>query len=334
MKERARWRRLVASTTVALTALVGVLAGAGSVAAATSQDFGPTVITGIPAAPPVGTPATQKVVPLATVTTSLTAGQTAYVYSQLRAYAADQVNLVDNEVRCSGAGSSNVVMGENVLPSTGDPAHQDITVVTRFLVSATTSGTLSCTLYLRTASTSSSVAKETVSGTLRFASTSVGEDSAGLAMQKSLPAGNIPVTTSVTTPVLDQTLPAGYSQLAVIADVEYHRCGVDSCPNNFSTAKFTLTATTSGGTGCASAPAATTQESVPRGVNHAAIPLYTIVTLAPGCDQVHAQVTTTHVGGDTGSVGGAAPGLTDSTGQSGDTPNHTSAMTHLFIVPS
>lgn len=334
MKERARWRRLVASTTVALTALVGVLAGAGSVAAATSQDFGPTVITGIPAAPPVGTPATQKVVPLATVTTSLTAGQTAYVYSELRAYAADQVNLVDNEVRCSGAGSSNVVMGENVLPSTGDPAHQDITVVTRFLVSATTSGTLSCTLYLRTASTSSSVAKETVSGTLRFASTSVGEDSAGLAMQKSLPAGNIPVTTSVTTPVLDQTLPAGYSQLAVIADVEYHRCGVDSCPNNFSTAKFTLTATTSGGTGCASAPAATTQESVPRGVNHAAIPLYTIVTLAPGCDQVHAQVTTTHVGGDTGSVGGAAPGLTDSTGQSGDTPNHTSAMTHLFIVPS
>jgi hypothetical protein len=335
MKQRARWRGLVVSTTVAVTALLGVLVDAGSVAAATSQDFGPTVIDDVPAAPPVGTPATQKVVPLATVTASLTAGQTAYVYSELRAYDADQVNLVDNEVRCSGAGSSNVVMGENVLPATGDPAHRDITVVTRFLVSATSSGTLSCTLYLRTASTSGFTARETVSGTLRFASTSVGEDSAGLAMQKSLPEGNIPVSTAATTPVLDQTLPPGYSQLAVIADVEYHRCaGTEACTSNFSTAEFTLTATTSGGTGCASAPAATTEETVPRGVNHAAIPLYTIVTLAPGCDQVHAQVTTTHVGGDIGSVGGAASGLTDSTGQSGDTPDHTSAMTHLFMVPS
>lgn len=335
MKERALWRRLVASTTVAVTALVGVLADAGSVTAATSQDFGPTVITDIPAAPPVGTPASQKVVPLATVTHSLTAGQTAYVYSELRAYDADQANLVDNEVRCSGAGSSNVVMGENVLPATGDPAHRDITVVTRFLVSATSSGTLSCTLFLRTGSTSGFVAKETVSGTLRFASTSVGEDSGGLAMQRSLPAGNIPVTGTTTTPVLDKTLPPGYRQLAVIADVEYHRCaGTAACTDTYSTAKFTLTATTSGGTGCASAPAASTQETVRRGVNHAAIPLYTIVTLAPGCDQVHAQVSTTHVGGDIGSVGGAASGLTDSTGQNGDTPNHTSAMTHLFIVPS
>lgn len=335
MKQHSRWKRLAVSTTVAVTAFAGVLAGSGSAAAATSQDFGPTVITNISAAPPVGTPATQKVVPLATVTTPATAGQTAYVYSELRAYDADQVNLVDNEVRCSGAGSSNVVMGENVLPSTGDPAHRDITIVTRFLVSATSSGTLSCTLYLRTASTSSSVARETVSGTLRFASTSVGEDSAGLAMQKSLPVGDIPVTGTTAAPVLDQTLPAGYKQLAVIADVEYHRCAAgQTCTNTFSTARFTLTATTSGGTGCASAPAASTEETVPRGVNHAAIPLYTIVTLAPGCDQVHAQVTTTHTGGDIGSVGGAASGLTDSTGQSGSTPNHTSAMTHLFMVPS
>jgi hypothetical protein len=33
-------------------------------------------------------------------------------------------------------------------------------------------------------------------------------------------------------------------------------------------------------------------------------------------------------------MGGAAAGLTDDTGQSGSTPNHTSAMTHLFAVPS
>ncbi|CAG7623614.1 hypothetical protein [Actinacidiphila bryophytorum] len=335
MTERSRWRRLLVPTAIAATALAGVIADTGTASAATSQDFGPTVVTGIPAAPPVGTPATQLVVPMATVSTPVTAGRTAYVYSELRAYDADQVNLVDNEVRCSGAGASNVVMGENVLPPTGDPAHRDITVVTRFLVSATSTGTLNCTLYLRTASTSSSVAQETVSGTLRFASTSVGEDTNGLAMQQSLPVGELPVTTAVTAPVVDRTLPPGYSQLAVIADVEYHRCaGTDPCTANYSTASFTLTATTSGGSSCASAPPATTQESVPRGVNHAAIPLYTIVTLAPGCTHVHAQVTTTHVAGDTGSVGAAAAGLTDSTGQAGSTPNHTSAMTHLFVVPS
>lgn len=335
MTQRALWRRLAVATTVAATALGGAIAGSGTASAATSQDFGPTVVTGVPAAPPVGTPATQLVVPMATVSTPITAGKTAYVYSELRAYDADQVNLIDNEVRCSGAGASNVVMGENVLPATGDAAHRDITVVTRFLVSATSSGTLSCTLYLRTASTSSSVAQETVSGTLRFASTDVGQDTSGLAVQQSLPAGNLAVTGATTAPVVDRTLPAGYSQVAVIADVEYHRCaGTDPCTVNSSTAQFTLTATTSGGSSCATAPPATTTEAVPRGVNHAAIPLYTIVTLAPGCTHVHAQVTTTHVSGDTGAVGGAAAGLTDATGQSGSTPNHTSAMTHLFVVPS
>ncbi|MEV6104270.1 hypothetical protein AB0M28_06075 [Streptomyces sp. NPDC051940] len=335
MSKRVRRRRLAVAATMIAVALAGVVGPAGPAGAATSVNFGPVVITGVPAAPPVGTPATQKVVPLATVDTQMTAGTTAYLYSELRAYDADQVNLIDNEVRCSGAGSSNVVMGENVLPSTGDPAHQDITIVTRFLVSATTTGTMSCTLYLRTASTSSFTAKETVSGTLRFASTAVGEDTDGLAMQKSLPAGDIPVSTSATTPVLDRDVPSGYTQLAIIADVEYHRCaGTQTCSATYSTARFSLTATTSGATGCATAPVAQTEETVARGVNHAAIPLYTIVELRPGCTHVHAQVTVTHLGGDVGSIGGAAPGLTDSTGQSGSTPNHTSAMTHMFIVPS
>jgi hypothetical protein len=325
--------RLAAVAAVTMAALGVVDVGAAS--AAPNQDFGPVVITGVPKAPPVGTPATQKVVPLATIETEVASGATAYVYSELHAYDADQVNLIDNEVRCSGAGASNVVMGENVLSPTGDPAHTNITIVTRFLVSATTSGALTCTLYLRTASTSAFVAQETVSGNLRFASTSVGEDVNGVAIQKSLPAGDIPVPGTVTTPVVDRTLPAGYTKLAVIADVEYHRCASGySCPTTWSKARFTLTATTSGGTGCASAPVAQTEETVVRGVNHAAIPLYTTVTLKPGCTRVQAKVTTTHTGGDVGSIGAAAAGLTDATGQSGDTPNHTSAMTHIFAVPS
>ena len=327
-------RNAATAVLVVLAGFGGAVADAAPAGASTAQDFGPIVVTGVPAAPPVGTPASQKIVPLATIDTSLTAGSTAYVYSTLKAYDADQVNLIDNEVRCSGAGSSNLVMGENVLPATGDAAHRTITIVTRFLVTATTSGVLRCTQYLRTASTSSSVAQETVEGTLRFASTSVGGDAGRAAMQQSLPSGNVAVPSAATIPVLDRTLPAGYTKLAVIADVEYHRCGASECPEAFSTARFALTATTSGGPGCDSATVAVSEETVARGVNHAAIPLYTTVMLRPGCTHVHAEVTTARVGGDVGSVGGAAVGLTDSSGRTGSLPNHTSVMTHLFAVPS
>ncbi|MEV6823982.1 hypothetical protein [Amycolatopsis sp. NPDC051102] len=318
-----------------LTGLGGTPAGASP--AATTRDFGPVVITGVPKAPTPPAKATQKVVPLAAIDTQLTAGTTAYVYSELRAYDADQANLIDNEIRCSGAGSSNVVMGENVLPATSpNPALRDITIVNRFLVTATTSGALTCTLYLRTASTSAFEAQETVSGTLRFASTSVGGDAGGAAVQRSLPPGNLPVTSTTVAPVVTATLPAGYRELAVIADVEFHR-GPEPTPDSpihYSTARFTLTATTSGGPDCASAPVAQTEETVVRGVNHAAIPLYTKVPVNPGCTEVSAEVTTTYVAGNPGSVGGAAAGLTDETGVTGSTPNHTSAMTHVFVVPS
>ncbi|WP_410644374.1 hypothetical protein [Amycolatopsis sp. lyj-346] len=323
-------------------ALALILTGIGGTPAGASpaegpQDFGPVVVTGVPkSATPPARP-TQKVVQLATIDTAISAGATAYVYSELRAYNADQPNLIDNEIRCTGAGRSNVVMGENVLPATHpNPALRDITIVNRFLVTATSSGKLTCVLYLRTNSTSAFEARETVAGTLRFASTAVGGDANGTAMQRSLPVGNLPVTTTVVAPVVTATLPAGYRQLAVIADVEFHR-GPEPTPDSpihYSTARFTLTATTSGGPACASAPVAQTEETVVRTVNHAAIPLYTKVAVNPGCTQVSAKVTTTYIAGNPGTVGGAAPGLTDETGEIGTTPNHTSAMTHLFVVPS
>jgi len=333
MNHRTRLTEAVALA-VALTALAVAPAAAGPLA--DSTDFGPIVITDVPHAPQPPAKATQKVVPLATIDTQVDAGKTAYVYSELRAWNADQANLIDNEIRCSGAGASNVVMGENVLPASSPDPRREITIVNRFLVTASKTGTLSCTLYLRTASTSASVAKETVAGTLRFASASVGGDTNGTAMQRSLPAGNLPVTTRTVAPVVTATLPSSYRNLAVIADVEYHR-GPESSPDStihYSTARFALTVTTSGGPDCASAPVAQTEETVPRGVNHAAIPLYTKVPVNPGCTEVTAKVTTTHLGGNPGSVGGAAAGLTDETGVSGSLPNHTSAMTHLFVVPS
>lgn len=336
MNNHTRRTGLAAAVALVLTGIVGAPAVAGPASAA--QNFGPLVVTGVPHAPKEeGEKPTQKVVPLATIGTQVTAGATAYVYSELHAHDADQVNLIDNEIRCTGAGASNVVMGENVLPASyPDPARRDIRIVNRFLVTASKSGMLSCTLYLRTASTSPSDARETVDGTLKFASTAVGGDAGGTAMQRSLPVGNLLTTSSTVAPVVNATLPAGYHDLAVVADVEYHR-GPEATPDSkihYSTARFTLTVTTSGGPNCPSAPVAQTEETVPRNVNHAAIPLYTKVPVNPGCTQVSAKVTTTHVGGNPGFVGGAAPGLTDQTGVNGSMPNHTSAMTHLFVVPS
>lgn len=329
-------------TTLALLPLflaAGLVSGATPAAAV---DIAPRVITGVPMIPqnpPPGWTSIQKVVPLATVSTPMTAGATAYLYSTLTAYASAHANLIDNEVRCSGAGTHNVVLGENVLPS-GDASRTRITIVNRFLVSATTSGTLSCTIYLRTTSTAAeptpgATSRETIEGTIRFAATAVREDASGAAMQESLPPGNIPVYDRAYAPALNRTLPAGNSKVAVIADVEYHRCYSGSnCPSTYSTAMFRLFVNTGPGTGCPSAVVAQYSETVPRGVNHAAIPLYTTVTLAPGCNELHGYVRIDHLGGDVGSVGGAAAGLSDSTGNGNTPPLHTSFMTHIFAVPS
>jgi len=323
----------------AVLAAATVVAGGTAVEAqaatsAKSATFGPAVITDVPKAPDAtkGEKPTQKVVPLATIDTSLETGKSAYVYSTVDAYDADDVNLIDNEVRCSGAGRSDVVMGENVMPRTSASPLRKITVVTRFLVTATTSGKLTCTQYLRTASTSPNVSRETVKSTLKFASEDVIGDVNGAALQRSLPPGSTPVTTSVTSPVLSGKIPANLKELAVIADVEYHRCTKPS--DCTSKARFALTVTTSGGADCPTAPVAQIERTLQRGVNHAAVPLYTIVPLKSGCTDFQARVTTTHLAGSPGTLGGAATGLTDETGVNGSEPNHTSAMTHIFAVPS
>ncbi|QRP46249.1 hypothetical protein [Amycolatopsis sp. FDAARGOS 1241] len=308
--------------------LAAVMAAPGPAQAATSQDFGPRIVTGIPNS------ATQLVIPMATIESKqLPAGANAYVYSELKAQDADGVNLIDNEIRCSGAGGSDVVLGENVLPPTGDPAHQKITIVNRFLVTAKQAGTITCTLYLRTSSTGDHVAKETVSGTVRFTPDPVPGDVTGAAIQKSLPSGNTTLSSTVVAPVIDRDIPLGFSFVDVIADTEFHWCASTTVcaksPDNYSKARFALTATTSGGATCASAPVVQTDETVQQGVNHAAIPLYTRVAVKPGCTHLHAQVTGTYLAGNVGLVGGGVD-LTDSTG-SADT--HPAAMTHMFAVP-
>jgi hypothetical protein len=326
------WKRFVTVPAVVAAVLVGVATPA---TAATSITFGPQVITGIPAA----NLKMQKVQALGQIEASVTAGQTAYVYSTLRAYDSAHVNLVDNEVRCSGAGSSNVVLGENIDPATNpNPGRGDITIVNRFLVSATSTGTLTCTIYLRTTSLTNSTSSMTVSGTLRFAALQVGEDANGLAMQTSLPNGNTVVGGTVYTPVLDRTIGSGHAQVAVIADVEFMSCYPTDCATSGTTsdARFTLFANQmNGGSVCASATPAQTSVSVMKQTHHKAVPLYTTITLAPGCDRIYAYVRAEYNDGPTGAIQGQANGLTDTTGSSGTgLPEHNSAMTHIFAVPS
>jgi hypothetical protein len=318
---------------LALSVLLPFLVAAlpATAQAATSATFGPTRITGIPA------PETRnhKVVLLRTIQVAMTAGQTAYIYASMRAYQASHVTLVDNEVRCSGAGVGNVVMGENIDPvGSPSPDRQDITIVTRFLASANTSGTLTCSVYYRGNSLyEGAQSAVTVQGEIRFASANIGEDASGVAMQHSLPPGNITLDDMVRTPDLDRTLAAGHTKVDVIADVEFMSCYPVGCPNSWdrSNARFTLyVSLLNGDTVCATATPARTDVSITRQTHHKAVPLYTTVNLVPGCRRLVAYVKAEYLSGYVGSIQGRADGLTDNTGPGG--PTHNSVMTHMFAV--
>jgi hypothetical protein len=330
MKAARPGRKLIAISVITAAALAVVSPPAH---AATSVTFGPVRITAVPAA----SQKMHKVDLHGRIEVAMTEGQTAYVYSTLRAYDSAHVNMVDSEVRCSGAGKGDVVLGENIDPATNaNPGRGDITIVNRFLVSATSSGTLTCAIYTRTTSLAEATSSVTVSGTLRFAATQVAEDASGLAMQISLPNGNTIVDDTVITPVLDRTIGPGHTKVAVIADVQYMSCWPTACGHSSETssARFTLIAHQTKGTAiCASAPPAQTSVTVSRQTHHKVVPLYTSVTLAPGCDRIHAYVQAEHVLGKTGAIQGQANGLTDVTG---GTPSgtHNSVMTHMFAVPS
>lgn len=317
---------------VAVVAVVAALVGGTAPAVAeTAKTFGPVAVTGVPPA----RAGIHKVQAMATIDAQVTAGQTAYVYSTLRAYGSAHVNLVDNEIRCTGAGGSNVVMGENIDPAgSANPGRDDITIVNRFLVSATSTGTLACTLYLRTSSLTDFTSSLTVSGTVRFAALRVAEDANGLAMQTSLPNGNTVVADTVYKPILDRTIAAGHSQVAVIADVEYMSCHPITCEHSSTTsdARFTLYARQmNGNTVCANATPAQTSVAVSKQTHHKAVPLYTTITLVPGCDRIYAYVRAEYVAGPTGAIQGQANDLSDETGSAA---KHDSVMTHLFAVPS
>ncbi|MGY0385955.1 hypothetical protein ACWZJV_03220 [Nocardioides sp. WG-D5] len=329
---------------LAIVVFVATFAGSLVLVAPAAQavTFAPRVITGIPAAPRPGQTVYQKVVRLETVTEQVTAGQTAYLYSKLNAYDSAHVNLVDNEVICSGAGSGSAVMGENIDPPTGLEDRQSISIITRLLVQATSSGTMTCSIYLRTISLSPNVSSMTVSGELRFAGTDIKEDASGQPIQVAEPAGPpTTLTKELYVSKLDRTLPTDYTEVAVIADTEFQSCWPDDADGNqepdcessdTSVARFTLSVRLmNGSTVCASAPIARTDVAVNDQTHHKAIPLYTKVSRVAGCDRLYAYVKAEYLSGHTGGIQGTTPPLTDETPPD---PTHRSWMTHAFAVPS
>lgn len=333
----------VFSAAIAAIVVAGALAVTHDANAATSVTFTPRTVLG-PGVPPSGSD--QNVVPLGTVSLSLTSTQTAYVVSIMRVNSATIRTLFDNEVVCNGPGgwSKNMVIGQNVYHTgSGSPQWEDITLTTRFLVHPGSAGTVTCTAQIRTASLGyDDSTVRLVSGSLRFTDQSVDNAVTGAALQQGVPSGLYKVdaaTRTVRLPTLDMfDIRSGFTGLSVFGDTEYMVCHPSTACNKYgtSTARFTLFVNQwkSDGTLCHTDASATVTRTVPYWVHHIFVPLNKAnfgVHTGNGCiPRFNAYVKVDWLSGESGAVQGTAVGLTDSRGS---TTKHDSDMSHLFAVP-
>ncbi len=340
-------KRMALGAICATLACLTVLVVPSSASAATSVTFTPQRVTG---PPPPETGIDHNVVALGSVQLAMTADQTAYVVSALRANSATVRTLVDNEVRCTWpGGGKNMVMGQNLYAGTGEnPQWEDAWIVTKFLVHPGVATTATCTTYARVASLyTETSAVQIAEGSLRFADTSVANAADGKPLDSEIPYGDLPVDSTeahrtVREPALPiTTAPAGLHELSVFGDVDYQVCQRDvACDKNgSSTAKFTLIVNqwNAAGTEICHTDSTTSSvtKTIPYWVHHAVVPLYTphfAVSTAAGCAPVfNAYVRVDWQSGQAGAVQGTAVGLPDFRGS---TTTHRSAMSHLYIVPA
>ncbi|WP_284746285.1 hypothetical protein [Amycolatopsis sp. RTGN1] len=335
-------RRIFAAAVACAATFAGLLGTAGAAQAATSVTFTPRTVT---------SPHDQQyVAALGSVQLSMTATQTAYVYSTLRANNASNTTLIDNEVRCSSTSgwTKNEVLGQNVIiaSATGTPASlRDISVTTRFLVHPGAAGTVTCTTYLRSANLG--LGNSTVnlaSGELKFADTSVANTTAGTPPQADdgdTPPGRVlglgSAAPTVREPASDVFEMAPVTGLSVFGDMELMACypePKDGCPLNSMTARVTLFVNQwkADGTLCKSDASSSVTALVRRDVHHYVVPLNTRFTAATGngcVPKFNFYVKTDWVSGSTGAVQMASGALPDATGS---TATHYDAMSHAFAV--
>lgn len=287
-----------------------------------------------------------NVVALGTVRLKMTAKQTAYVVSRLRANKATVRTLVDNEVRCTWpGGGKNMVLGENLYAGTGkNPKLEDIWVVTKFLLHPGKATTAACTTYARVASLyKQKSAVQIVGGSLAFADKSVANAANGKPLSYDLPYGDLPVDSGhrhVRQPALPVTkTSAGLRELNVFGDVNYQVCQRKGChKTGASTARFTLIINQwnkAGKKPCQTSSTTSVVKTTPYAVHHVVVPLYKPhfkVSKASGCAPVfNAYVRVDWLNGEKGAIHGTAVGLPDFRGSKS---THRSAMSHIYIVPA
>ncbi|MEU8634056.1 hypothetical protein AB0C38_17920 [Amycolatopsis sp. NPDC048633] len=335
-------RRIFAAAVACAATFAGLLGTAGAAQAATSVTFTPRTVT--------SPHDHQYVAALGSVQLAMTAGQTAYVYSTLRANKASNTTLIDNEVRCSSTSgwTKNEVLGQNVLiaSATSAPASlRDISVTTRFLVHPGAAGTVTCTTYLRSANLG--LGNSTVSlvgGELKFADTSVANTTAGTPPQADdgdTPPGRViglssaaPTVREPASAVIEMAPVTG---LSVFGDMELMACypePKDGCPVNSMTARVTLFVNQwkADGTVCKTDSSASVTAVVRRDVHHLVVPLNTRFAAATGNGCVPKftfYVKTDWLSGSTGAVQMAASSLPDAVGSAS---THNDAMSHAFAV--
>jgi hypothetical protein len=315
-----------------------------SAAAAPSYTFKAQRITG-PRPPKSGID--HNVVALGTVRLAMSAKQTAYVVSALRANAATVRTMVDNEVRCTWpGGGKNLVMGQNVYAGTGkDPQWEDVWIVTKFLLHPGVAATATCTTYARVASLYKQPSSVMIAGgSLRFADTSVANAATGKPLEYDMPYGDLPVDARRRTlrqPALPVTAaPPGFRELSAFGDVDFQVCqrNVACDKNGSTTAKFTLIVNQWDSKGthlCHSDATTSVTKTVPYWVHHAVVPLYKPhfkVSTAAGCaPKFSVYVRVDWLRGQPAAVQGTAVGLPD---RRGSTTTHRSAMSHTYLVPA
>ncbi|WP_086827966.1 hypothetical protein [Allokutzneria sp. NRRL B-24872] len=325
--------------------LLAVLPPAANASAATRVDFTAQSVLA-PKVPEPGQPKfDQEVKALGSVQLQMSATQTAYVRSVMRANSATYRSLFDNEVRCTWpGGEQNFVTGQNILQqgASAEPDKEDVQLTTRFLLHPGVAAKVTCTAYVRAATLRDKLDArfQLHSGFLEFADTSVDNTTAGVPAQRSTPRGLVRVGPEdvAREPALPFfTLAPGTKKLSVFADTEYKTCypgqGKDCNKPPTSTATFTLYVNQwNGDKLCQSSNTTTTSREMSYSVHHHYVPLHLPdFPVRPDCEQrFNAYVQVKWQDGMDGGVQGTAVGLTDSRGS---TKTHNSDMSHVFVVP-
>ncbi|MFD5092626.1 hypothetical protein ACFWMR_18620 [Amycolatopsis thailandensis] len=289
----------------------------------------------------------QEVKALGSVALEMSATQTAYVRSVMRANSATYRSLFDNEVRCTWpGGEQSYVTGQNVLQQGAslEPEKEDVQLTTRFLVHPGVATKVTCTAYVRAATMRDTLDArfQLHDGFLEFAATSVANTADGLPAQRATPRGLVRVGPDPQVVAREPALPyftlaPGFTKLSVFADTEYKTCypvkDKDCTKPPSSTATFTLFVNQwNGDRLCQSSNATTTTRRMSYSVHHHYVALHLPdFKVRTDCEQrFNAYVLVKWQDGMDGGVQGTAIGLTDSRGSA---TTHNAGMSHVFVVP-